>query len=88
MAALAAQGFLPAEGADIDFSPVDIPGKCCRCRIADGEAGAVAGDPVGVWNELLVPFQVKMMSLARSIAVRSGSAHNRQCAHRHRASIA
>ena len=48
VAGFAAQRLLPAESADIDFRPVDVLGECRRRRVADGEAGAVGGDPVGV----------------------------------------
>src|SRR5215203_7381216 len=48
MTAFAAQSLLPAEGADIDLRPVDALGEGGRGRVADGEAGAVAGDPVPV----------------------------------------
>ena len=45
---LAAERLLPAEGADIDLRPVDVLREGRRGRVADGEAGAVGGDPVGV----------------------------------------
>src|SRR6185437_9295055 len=46
----AAKGLLPAEGPDIDLWPVDVLCEGRRRRVADGEPGAVGGNPVSIWH--------------------------------------
>src|SRR5213075_1016809 len=48
MRRLAAERLLPAEGADIDLGPVDRLSEGGRGRVANGEAAAVGGDPIGI----------------------------------------
>src|SRR6185369_16859458 len=45
---LAAERLLPAEGADIDFGPIDVLREGGRGRIANRKADAVGGEPLGV----------------------------------------
>ena len=46
----AAQRLLPGEGHDVELRPFQQLRECGRGRVADGEASAVGGDPIGTRN--------------------------------------
>jgi hypothetical protein len=63
---LAAKRLLPAERADIDLRPVDVLGESA------GSRSAAIQSAFGTRTPLVVPFQVKTMSLSASMPERSG----------------